>query len=71
MSEEDSFLDAKKLGNFSLVGMEIILSRKFTSYFSSLFVPSIVVVLTSWVSLLIPASRVSARLDEFAALEFT
>ncbi len=61
LKESDATLDAGTLGNFSIAGMEVTMRRSPSSYLATVYAPSIVLIICTWISFLIPARRVAAR----------
>eukprot|EP00091_Calanus_sinicus_P005152 TRINITY_DN15538_c0_g1_i1.p1 TRINITY_DN15538_c0_g1~~TRINITY_DN15538_c0_g1_i1.p1 ORF type:complete len:294 (-),score=61.59 TRINITY_DN15538_c0_g1_i1:84-872(-) len=59
---KENVIDYGSLGNFSVAGFEIILSRHSSSYLVTYYLPAGVLVLISWVSFMIPYDMVAARM---------
>merc|ERR1711953_771879 len=62
LASEDSVLDYGSLGNFSLAGFEMVLTRHASTYIITYFLPSGLFVLVSWISFLIPMEEIGGRM---------
>merc|ERR1712013_101043 len=62
LKEQDRIFEAGALGNFSLAGFEMILSRHVMSYIITYYLPSGLFVVVSWISFLIPPDIVPGRM---------
>jgi len=62
LKNKDQLFEAGALGNFSLAGFEMKLSRHVMSYIITYYLPSGLFVLVSWISFLIPPDIVPGRM---------
>jgi len=62
LAPENSVLDYGSLGNFSLAGFEMVLSRHVSTYIITYFFPSGLFVIVSWMSFLIPMDEIGGRM---------
>merc|ERR1712212_319076 len=62
LAPEDRVLDNGSLGNFTLAGFEMVLSRYVSTYIIAYFIPSGLFVVVSWISFLIPSDEVGGRI---------
>ena len=62
LSEEDRLLVFGSLGNFSLAGFELVLSRYVSTYIITYYLPSGLFVIVSWISFLIPMEVIPGRM---------
>jgi hypothetical protein len=62
LSEEDSVYVGGSLGNFSLAGFEMVLSRYVSTYIITYYLPSGLFVIVSWISFLIPMDVIPGRM---------
>jgi len=62
LNKNDQIFEAGALGNFSLAGFEMNLSRHVMSYIITYYLPSGLFVLVSWISFLIPPDIVPGRM---------
>merc|ERR1712038_558237 len=62
LSPEDSVLDYGSLGNFSLAGFEMVLTRYVSTYIITYYLPSGLCVIVSWISFLIPMDVIPGRM---------
>ena len=62
LSEEDRLLVFGSLGNFSLAGFELVLSRYVSTYIITYYLPSGLFVIVSWISFLIPMDVIPGRM---------
>jgi len=62
LKPEDRVLDYGALGNFSLAGFEILLTRRVFSYIFTYYIVSGLCVMVSWTSFLIPTDMITGRM---------
>jgi len=62
LSDEDRVLDYGGLGNFSLSGFEMVLTRYVSTYIITYYLPSGLFVIVSWISFLIPMDVIPGRM---------
>jgi len=62
LKKSDRIFEAGALGNFSLAGFEMTLSRHVMSYIITYYLPSGLFVVVSWISFLIPPDIVPGRM---------
>merc|ERR1719350_836817 len=62
LAPEDSVLDYGALGNFSLSGFEMVLTRYVATYIIAYYLPSGLFVIVSWISFLIPMDVIPGRM---------
>merc|ERR1719400_603840 len=62
LAADNSILDYGGLGNFSLAGFEMVLSRHVSTYIITYFFPSGLFVIVSWMSFLIPMDEIGGRM---------
>jgi len=62
LAPEDSVLDYGALGNFSLSGFEMVLTRYVSTYIITYYLPSGLFVIVSWISFLIPMDVIPGRM---------
>jgi len=62
LSDEDRVLDYGSLGNFSLSGFEMVLTRFVSTYIITYYLPSGLFVIVSWISFLIPMDVIPGRM---------
>jgi len=62
LSPEDAILDYGPLGNFSLAGFEMVLTRYVSTYIITYYLPSGLFVIVSWISFLIPMDVIPGRM---------
>lgn len=62
LKKNDRIFEAGALGNFSLAGFEMTLSRHVMSYIITYYLPSGLFVVVSWISFLIPPDIVPGRM---------
>jgi len=62
LAPEDSVLDYGALGNFSLSGFEMVLTRYVATYIITYYLPSGLFVIVSWISFLIPMDVIPGRM---------
>jgi len=58
----DAILDYGALGNFSLAGFEMVLTRYVSTYIITYYLPSGLFVIVSWISFLIPMDVIPGRM---------
>ena len=68
LSEKESLLRHKGLGNFSRAGFELKLRRYKSAYIVTYYIPSAICVILSWVSFLIPMGKITTRMALLAFL---
>jgi len=68
LASEYSVLNYGALGNFSVAGFEMVLTRHVSTYIINYFLPSGLFVVFSWLSHLIPAEEVGGRMSLLAIL---
>jgi len=59
---EDAVLDYGAIGNYTLAGFEMLLTRHVSSYIITYYIPSGMCVIVSWISFLIPMDMIPGRL---------
>merc|ERR1719225_1631860 len=62
LAPEDAVLDYGQLGNFSLAGFEMVLTRYVSTYIITYYLPSGLFVIVSWISFLIPMDVIPGRM---------
>jgi len=62
LDEEDKVFQGGSLGNFSLAGFEMILTRHVSHYIITYYLPSGLFVVVSWISFLVPADVIPGRM---------
>ena len=62
LSPDDSVFLGGSLGNFSLAGFEMVLSRYVSTYIITYYLPSGLFVIVSWISFLIPMEVIPGRM---------
>ena len=62
LSDEDKVFQGGAMGNFSLAGFEMILSRYVSTYIITYYLPSGLFVIVSWISFLIPMDVIPGRM---------
>merc|ERR1712002_556564 len=62
LKAEDKVLDYGSLGNFSLSGFEMVLTRYVSTYIIAYYLPSGLFVIVSWISFLIPMDVIPGRM---------
>jgi len=62
LTEEGKILDFGALGNFSLSGFEMVLTRYVSTYIITYYLPSGLFVIVSWISFLIPMDVIPGRM---------
>merc|ERR1711982_305792 len=63
LAPEDQFLDlGASLGNFSIAGFEMVLTRYVSTYIITYYLPSGLFVIVSWISFLIPMDVIPGRM---------
>jgi len=68
LAPEDSVLDYGPLGNFTIAGFEMVLSRYVSTYIIAFFIPSGLFVVVSWISFLIPSETIGGRISLLVTL---
>merc|ERR1719150_1794905 len=68
LSPEDAVLDYGQLGNFSLAGFEMVLTRYVSTYIITYYLPSGLFVIVSWISFLIPMDVIPGRMGLLVTL---
>ena len=72
LSEPDQIFLGGPLGNFSLAGFEMVLSRHVSHYIINYYLPSGLFVVVSWISFLVPADVIPGEnIINHAFLPFT
>ena len=59
----EPFINYGELGNFSIAGFELLLSRKISPYITSYYFPSGLLVCLSWITFFVPMEAVLGRLS--------
>ncbi len=62
LTESDQIFLGGPLGNFSLAGFEMVLSRHVSHYIINYYLPSGLFVVVSWISFLVPADVIPGRI---------
>jgi len=62
LKPQDAVLDYGALGNFSLAGFEMVLTRYVSTYIITYYLPSGLFVIVSWISFLIPMDVIPGRM---------
>merc|ERR1719350_2563500 len=62
LKDEDRVLDYGAMGNFSLSGFEMVLTRYVSTYIITYYLPSGLFVIVSWISFLIPMDVIPGRM---------
>merc|ERR1719322_1224968 len=62
LNPEDQVFLGGSLGNFSLAGFEMVLSRYVSTYIITYYLPSGLFVIVSWISFLIPMEVIPGRM---------
>merc|ERR1719320_1777323 len=62
LKDKDKVLDYDTLGNFSLSGFEMVLTRYVSTYIITYYLPSGLCVIVSWISFLIPMDVIPGRM---------
>jgi len=62
LKDKDKVLDYGSLGNFSLSGFEMVLTRYVSTYIITYYLPSGLFVIVSWISFLIPMDVIPGRM---------
>ena len=62
LRHEDRIFVGGSLGNYSLAGFEMILSRHVSHYIINYYLPSGLFVVVSWISFLVPADVIPGKL---------
>jgi len=62
LKEKDTVLDYGPMGNFSLSGFEMVLTRYVSTYIITYYLPSGLFVIVSWISFLIPMDVIPGRM---------
>jgi len=62
LQPQDAVLDYGPLGNFSLAGFEMVLTRYVSTYLITYYLPSGLFVIVSWISFLIPMDVIPGRM---------
>jgi len=62
LKPQDAVLDYGPLGNFSLAGFEMVLTRYVSTYIITYYLPSGLFVIVSWISFLIPMDVIPGRM---------
>lgn len=65
LREEDRIFVGGSLGNYSLAGFEMILTRHVSHYIINYYLPSGLFVVVSWISFLVPAEIIPGILPFF------
>jgi len=68
LKDKDKVLDYGTLGNFSLSGFEMVLTRYVSTYIITYYLPSGICVIVSWISFLIPIDMVPGRMTLLVTL---
>ncbi len=68
LRDEDAVYIGGSLGNFSLAGFEIVLSRYVSTYIITYYLPSGLFVIVSWISFLIPMDITPGRMQLLVTL---
>lgn len=69
LAPEDQFLDlGASLGNFSIAGFEMVLTRYVSTYIITYYLPSGLFVIVSWISFLIPMDVIPGRMGLLVTL---
>ena len=61
LSERESLIMHKGLGNFSRAGFELKLRRYKSAYIMTYYIPSAICVILSWISFLIPMGKITGK----------
>merc|ERR1719166_299427 len=68
LKPSDQFLDLGSLGNFSIAGFEMVLTRYVSTYIITYYLPSGLFVIVSWISFLIPMDVIPGRMGLLVTL---
>ena len=59
---DKSYISQKIIGNYSVTGFEMILTRRMSHYMITYYLPSALFVVVSWTSFLIPSEDIQGRM---------